>query len=168
MPHYEEQTKFDLGFVPETDNGILYEREEVEVRDLTTDENGFVTSEVKGRWTLLAEERMLKARSKIKGIPATVRVEVGLTINIDNYESARITVGIAQPVNSVPSEIEAARDDMTRYITDFVYAKRTKLVGTAAQRAALIKMGMLRLEEFPPKVQAEIKAILDPQGVVPA
>jgi hypothetical protein len=54
------------------------------------------------------EERRLEVRTFEPGVhPAEAMAEVGMTINLGNYESLRITAGVRLPC--YPEEIEAAQ-----------------------------------------------------------
>lgn len=53
--------------------------------------------------TVVNEEAV--AGPPVAGEPAKVSFEAGLTLNLGNYESARITVGVVMPC--APSEVDA-------------------------------------------------------------
>lgn len=124
-------------------------------------ENGARLLTVTFREKLVKEvEFMLPARKKIDGPVATVTLSRGLTINMGNYESARVDETITLPCNADPAEIEATRQSLRNEIEGHVEAERVRLKGTMAERIAAVKQGFLKIEDFDLPIQTALKQAL--------
>lgn len=65
--------------------------------------------------------------------PAFVRVSAGGTYNLGNYESLRLDVSVTLPC--LPSDIEAAYDTATEFVSDKIQREEASWLGRAKEPA---------------------------------
>ena len=66
---------------------------------------GFTSSEVKNRQETERREEFMFETEHFEGEPAVVEVTLGMTVNLGNFESARLDVGVRMPCT--PENVEA-------------------------------------------------------------
>lgn len=116
---------------------------------------GVVSSKV-----LKKEERMLSPRTKIEGPPAVVSVGRGLTLNLGDFQSARVDEWISMPCAPTAQDVEATRNDLTREVEAHVEAQRVRIKGSVAEKAVCVKSGLLSLTDFDAAERAMIEPLL--------
>lgn len=103
---------------------------------------------------------MLPAGKPVDGPMATVTISRGLTLNMGNYESARVDETITMPCNADPVEIEAVRQTLRNEIEGHIEAERVRLKGTLGERVAAVKQGLLKVEDFDAAVRSQLERAL--------
>jgi len=89
-------------------------------------EEAFVSTEIKKTGETVPE---LKDKTEVLGVkefaeePAMVGIEHGVTLNLGNYESARISVSLRLPCANKPEEHTKAYEYAKKWIEDRVQAE---------------------------------------------
>lgn len=142
---------------PRRGNGIRF-------MTVTREKKGRVGGVFKVIWSRIErqEEEMLQPRKEIKGAAATVSVGRGLTLNLGDFESARVDEYVTLPCNATAEEVEATRAELTKEIEGHVEAQRVRIKGSLADKVSCVKAGLLKQGDFDAGTWAAIEKSLPP------